>query len=116
MTSTPATQSGIALTPKRPMWIPSWWFMRVFVHIDGSQKLKRGWGESFIPLAPGQHTILVATAGLIAYGWKPGKATTTVDVLPGQVVQLHYRTPLLMWPFLKGKLSVTAPAAAAAAA
>jgi hypothetical protein len=114
MTNT--SQSGIALTPKRPIFIPAWWFMRVFVKIDEGQKLKRGWGESFIPLAPGQHTIFVATAGLIGWGWKPGKATTTVDVLPGQVVHLRYQTPMLMWPFLKGKLAVTAPAATAAAA
>lgn len=88
------------------MWIPAWWFMRVFIQIDGSQKFKRGWGESFIPLAPGQHTVLVSAVGLLGVGWKPGKATTTVDVASGQVVQLSYRTPILMWPFLKGKLVV----------
>ena len=115
MTDTFASQTGIALKPHRPLWIPAWWFMRVFVRIDEGQKLKRGWGESFIPLTPGQHTVFVAAVGLLGYGWKPGKATMTVDVAPGQVVQLHYKTPILMWPFLKGKLAVAAPVVAAAA-
>jgi hypothetical protein len=107
--------TGIALKSHHVWFVLYWYFLRVFVKVDGTQKFKRGWGESFVPLTPGRHEIFVATVSITGIGWKPGKSTITVDVAPGQVVRLNYRAPTFMFPGLKGKLSVDSQVQAAAA-
>ncbi len=108
-------QTGVSVKSHHVWFVLYWYFMRVFIKVDSAQTFTRGWGDSFIPLAPGSHEIFVAASSILGFGWKPGKSTITVDVAPGQVVQLNYRAPTFMLPGLKGKLSVANALQAAAA-
>jgi hypothetical protein len=59
-----------------------------------------GWGRALLPLTPGQHQLHVYTP----YYFPPraGRADYTVDVPPGQFVELEYRAPL--FSFSRGAL------------
>lgn len=90
------------------------WFQFLFIifptmiTINGLEHRCR-WGETFFPLAPGAYTVEVA----FKYFWAVplGRATSTIQVNPGQVVRLDYRTPWLV--YFRGKMhEVTAAAAA----
>lgn len=70
------------------------------VQIDGGAPIPIGWGETTLPMEPGNHTVSVWFNYL--FPKEAGKATTTVDVAPGAQANLTYRAPWLV--FLAGKL------------
>lgn len=72
------------------------------LQIDGGQPILRPWGQTFIPMPPGVHSVrcwfrysVYETAG---------DATVTVEVPAGQIVSISYRAP--GWMFRPGKWQV----------
>ena len=80
--------------------------------IDDGEAMARPWGETFIPVTPGRHTVRCWFRYL--YLSKAGNSTVTVDVLPGQVVSVGYRAPWFMFSpgkwTLNGALTYGGPA------
>jgi hypothetical protein len=101
-----ASPTGIELTTKYFILSFLVVIFPLMINIDG-QETKGRWGTQFCSLQPGEHSITVSWK---AYWLLPvNKATTTVSIADGQVVQLQYYAP---WFFLlPGKLG-PAPAAA----
>ena len=94
-------QSGIYLTTKFFFLAFFCLFCPVRVILDGGEPKEVGWGNRFIPLPPGQHTIRC----YMSYLWPTvGDATTTINVTPGQVVNLSWKAPWLV--FLPGTFKV----------
>ena len=117
----PAPQSGIQITTGFPPIAFALALATPRLQIDGGQPVMRPWGETFVPLAPGRHTLRCWFRYL--FFSTAGDATVTVDLPPGQVVALRYQAP--MWAaFASGTWQVggtalpaaPAPAAVAAAA
>ncbi len=98
--SAPAGNTGVEITAK--FFILAWvlnFFKPIFT-VDG-QAAKQKWRTpTFIPTSAGQHNVQVHFPYLMLKTC--GKATTTVNVAPGQVVRLAYKAPWLI--FLPGKL------------
>jgi len=82
------------------------------LELDGGPPVVRPWGDSFIPVAPGRHQVRCYFVYLFLS--RAGDSAITVDVAPGQVVQLRWRAPWLV--FLPGKWEIAAPAPVAAPA
>ena len=79
-------------------------FFKPIFTIDGVAS-KQSWRTpTFTPTSPGQHQVQVHFPYLIMKTC--GKATTTVDVAPGQVVKLAYTAPWIL--LLGGKIKVVA--------
>jgi hypothetical protein len=106
MTAPPITQTGVTVKTSHVFFGLYWYFMKTHLQIDGQPIPAKGWGETFIPLAPGEHTVYCYAQSFLGFGLKAGKSTTTVVVVPGQIVALQWKAPLVMMPFLKGKWSV----------
>jgi hypothetical protein len=82
------------------MWIAFlYYFFKPTVVIDGvPTKVK--WGTQFFGLQPGRHHVHV----FFRYGFMDaGKADLDVDLTPGQVRRIRYRTPWFV--FSKGKIA-----------
>ena len=58
------------------------------------------WGRNVLPVAPGRHQVHVHTPYFLPP--QVGPADTAVDVMPGQTLELEYRSPLVV--FMKGAL------------
>lgn len=67
--------------------------------VDNGPPAKLSWGQSFVPLAPGNHTLRCS----VPYLWYRhlGDASTEVTVVPGTTATVQWRTPWLV--FLAGK-------------
>jgi hypothetical protein len=68
--------------------------------VDGVETPVAGWGRTVLPAAPGQHRLHVHTP--YVFPRRAGRADYTVDVPPGQFVELEYRAPL--FSFSRGAL------------
>jgi len=78
----------------------------VTITIDG-QATKGKWGSQFIALAPGSHTMEVSWK--FYWLWPANKATTTVNVVDGQVTRVTYDTLWygpMFWGLPAGKITV----------
>ena len=112
MTSSGTTQTtGVSIKTSHVFFILVWFLTRSRVEIDGQRvAATKAWGETFVPLQPGRHTVYCYAQSILGFGAKAGKSTTTVEVVSGQVVQVNWRAPILYIPFTKGKFSVSAAA------
>jgi hypothetical protein len=72
--------------------------------IDHGEPIVSRWGKSFVPLAPGEHTISCYFRYL--YLPRAMESSTTVHVGPGQVVELLWKARWVI--FSPGKWSQTA--------
>jgi hypothetical protein len=70
------------------------------VTIDGSPN-ELPWGEHSFPVQPGSHSVAISFKYLFG---DMGRAAVNVELAPGAVVQVHYRSPWLV--FMAGKVSV----------
>jgi hypothetical protein len=69
------------------------------VAIDGvSSRLP--WGEHFFPCQPGIHEVEVSFKYLTE---TLGTSSSTVEVQPGQVVQVNYQSPPMIFLFLASR-------------
>ena len=91
--------SAIALTAKFLPLAFFFYFVKPVIEING-YGVAAGWGRNMIPVPPGRHNVHVHTPYFLPS--RVGPADATVDVAPGQVVEMEYRSPLIV--FLKGAL------------
>jgi hypothetical protein len=76
------------------------YLFKTLVTVDGTT-WTLPWGEHTFPVAPGTHQVGIA----FKYIFGPtGANQATVQVAPGQVVQVDYRSPFIV--FMKGKLTL----------
>jgi len=95
--------TGIALNAKQFILFVLYSIFPLIVEVDGVPS-KGTWGDQFINLAPGQHSVTVAYK---LYWVLPcNKGSINVTVNPGEVVALKYKMRLFF--LLPGKLSVVA--------
>ena len=78
-------------------------FVRPRLELDGGPPTPQPWGDTFIWVAPGRHTIRCSFRWLII--GRAGDASITVDVPPGHVVHLDYQAPH-WFVFIPGKWTV----------
>jgi hypothetical protein len=71
--------------------------------VDGSDVAGAWKTPLYFPTAPGSHTVTTYFPYLIPR--KAGKGSITVDVAPGQIVDVSYKAPWLT--FLKGKMTAS---------
>jgi hypothetical protein len=76
------------------------YFYKPKVSVDGNPPQKVPWGETFIPLSPGTHTVRCFVP--YVYLRHMGDSTIDVRVRPGRTVSLRWQTPLGSL-YLKGK-------------
>lgn len=76
-------------------------FFKPIFTVDGQASKQQWRTPTFLPTAPGQHSVQVHFPYLMIR--TAGKAVTNVNVAPGQVVRLAYKAPWLI--FLPGKLT-----------
>lgn len=74
-------------------------FFKPWLSLDGGTPEKTPWGETFLPAAPGRHSVRCYVPYL--YLRHMGDSTVEVEVPPGGVVAVKWRAPLLV--FLTGK-------------
>ena len=99
---TDTTQSGIRVTAK---FFPLMWilfFVKPHIQIDGADMQGAWKTPHYFPVAPGQHTVSAYFPYFIPK--QAGKGTVTVNVAPGQTVDVGYKAPWIV--FLKGRMSV----------
>jgi hypothetical protein len=75
---------------------------KVRLSVDGQEPVLIAWGDNWIPMAPGRHTLRCWTA----YLWYRhlGDATIEIDVPPAGYLRAQWRTPWLI--FLAGTWKV----------
>jgi hypothetical protein len=95
----PAPGATLAVTAKFFPMAFFFFFVKPAITVDG-YAVPGVWGRNVIPVAPGQHQLHVHTPYFLPS--KVGPADTTVDVAPGQTVELEYRSPVVV--FLNGAL------------
>jgi hypothetical protein len=91
--------SAIALTAKFLPLAFFFYFVKPVIEING-YRVAAVWGRTMIPVPPGRHQVHVHTPYFLPS--RVGPADVTVDVAPGQVVEMEYRSPLVV--FLRGAL------------
>ena len=101
MTNTPP-DTGIALTTKYVVLAFLLFFFKPKAHIDGGPPIAVAWGRTFFPLEPGTHTVRCYVPYLF-YRFM-GDSSATVEVAPGRVLEVRWRSPWLV--FLKGNFSL----------
>jgi len=79
--------------------------VRPRLELDGGPRTPQPWGDTFIWVAPGRHTVRCSFRWLFVD--RAGDATVTVDVPPGHVVHLAYEAPH-WFVFVPGKWTVGA--------
>jgi hypothetical protein len=94
-----APASAIGLTAKFLPLAFFFYFVKPAIEIDG-YKVQGAWGRNVVPVQPGRHQVHVHTPYFLPS--RVGPADVIVDVLPGQTLELEYRSPLVV--FLKGAL------------
>jgi hypothetical protein len=65
--------------------------VRPRLELDGGPPTPQPWGDTFIWVAPGRHTVRCSFRWLIVN--RAGDASVTVDVPPGHVAHLRYEAP-----------------------
>jgi hypothetical protein len=91
--------AALALTAK---FFPLAWvffFVKPAIIVDG-YRVPSKWSRNVIPLAPGRHRVEVYTPYFLPP--RVGPASLMFDVMPGQTLELEYRSPLVV--FLSGSL------------
>ena len=106
MTIDPTTGSAPAgLQIRTRYWAMS--FMLALVkprlELDGAAPIAQPWGDGFLWVAPGQHTVRASFHWLFVT--RAGDATVTVLVPPGHVLHLDYEAPR-WFVFLPGRWTV----------
>jgi len=86
----PAAPTGLVLDLHRPPGSGGSGLTPVLT-LDGVAVAAR-WGRNVFCAPPGRHHVGVATAG---YLWRYGATQQVIDVAPGHVVTLGYRSPLV---------------------
>jgi hypothetical protein len=79
--------------------------VRPRLELDGGPPTPQPWGDTFIWVAPGRHTVRCSFRWLIVD--RAGDASVTVDVPPGHVLQLRYEAPH-WFVFVPGRWTVGA--------
>jgi hypothetical protein len=98
-----AAPTGINVTTKlRPLQFV-FYLCRPKVVIDNGEPVVIGWGKSFVPLAPGEHTVRCYFRYL--YLPRAMESSTTVNASPGQVIELRWKARWII--FLPGIWSLT---------
>ena len=83
------------------MWIL--YILKPHIGVNGSDVVGAWKQPMFFPAAPGQHTVEAYFPYFIPR--RAGKGKVTVTVAPGQVVEVTYRAPWIM--FLPGRMKVS---------
>lgn len=91
--------AAIALTAKFMPMAFFYFFVKPKVAIDG-YPVAAEWGRTVIPVHPGDHRVDVYTPYFLPS--RVGPADVTVNVAPGQLVELEYRSPVTA--FSRGSL------------
>ncbi len=81
--------TGIAVTTK---FFPLQFFFYLCkprLVVDDGEPSVQPWGKSFLPVEPGEHTVTCYFRYL--YLQRAMESSTTVTVVPGQIVQLQWR-------------------------
>ncbi len=78
-------------------------FFKPVFTIDGQAVQSKWKTPTFFPTTPGQHQVQVHFPYLVMK--TAGKAVTSVNVQPGQVVRVAYKAPWLV--FLAGKITAS---------
>lgn len=101
----PAGQSGIQVRTKFFFLMFLLFFFKTQVEVDGGPPVERPWGETFVPVAPGHHTVRCYVPYLFLR--EMGASTVEVDVAPDQVVAVRWRAPFFV--LMAGKWTVEGP-------
>jgi hypothetical protein len=99
----PAPQTGVVVRPKIFFFAFFLLLFKVRLSVDAGLETTIAWGENFIPLSPGRHTLRCWLPYLIYRHM--GNSSVEVDVPAGGVVRAQWRTPWLV--FLQGTWKVT---------
>jgi len=91
--------SAIAVTAKFLPLAFFFYFVKPVIEING-HPVRAAWGRNVVPVPPGRYHVHVHTPYFLPS--RVGNADVTVDVPPGQAVELEYRSPLIV--FLQGAL------------
>ena len=95
----PVPPATLALTAKFFPMAFIFFFIKPAITIDG-YPVAGVWGRNLIPLAPGRHQVHVHTPYFLPS--RVGPADLTVDVAPGQTLELEYRSPVVV--FMSGAM------------
>jgi hypothetical protein len=96
-------QTGIRVTAS---FMPLAWILfllKPHMGVNGSDVVGAWKQPMFFPTPPGQHTVMAYFPYFIPK--QAGKGTITVNVAPGQVVDVTYRAPWIV--FLPGKMKAS---------
>ncbi|WP_211275446.1 hypothetical protein [Actinoplanes rectilineatus] len=86
--------TAIAVTTKYPWPAFLLALFRPFLAVNG-HRVPGAWGRTVIPVPPGQHHLHVHVPYLLPS--RIGTAELFVPVYPGQIVEVEYRVPLIVW-------------------
>src|SRR6516225_6572787 len=103
--TTSGTQAGITVTTKFFPLAFLLYFFHPKLHIDDGYAIDQKWGTYFFPVQPGRHTVRCYVPYL--FYRTMGDNSVWVDVAPGQVVDVRWHAPWLV--FIKGTFKVTGP-------
>lgn len=95
--SQPGTPGQLVLNLRKPFDPLSASLITPKATIDGYPAPVR-WEQNQFPVTPGQHHLHLSAT----YLWEYGAADQTVQVAPGQSVEVHYSPPLIT--FLRGRI------------
>jgi hypothetical protein len=96
----PEGQTGIRVTAS---FMPLMWILYIIkphIGVNGSDVVGAWKQPMFFPTGPGQHNVMAYFPYF--FPKQAGKGTIAVNVAPGQVVDVTYRAPWLV--FLPGKM------------
>lgn len=93
----PTGQSQLIVTLRKPFGLLSEQLISPSVRINGHPATAR-WGQNFYPTHAGHHQIDCAST----YMWQFGPQSMTVNIPPGQSVEVHYTGPVVT--FGSGKM------------
>ncbi len=93
----PVSQSQLVVNLRKPFGLLADQMVTPSVRINGHQATAR-WGQNFYPTHAGQHQIDCSSS----YMWQFGPQSMTVDIPPGQSVEVHYSGPVVT--FGSGKM------------
>lgn len=91
--------AALALTAKFFPLAFFFFFVKPAITVDG-YRILGAWGRNVVPLAPGRHQLEVYTPYFLPS--RVGPAALVFDVVPGQTLEIEYRSPLVV--FLGGSL------------
>ncbi|MDO8391601.1 MAG: hypothetical protein Q7V57_14060 [Actinomycetota bacterium] len=98
---TDSSQTGVRVTAKFFFLFWILYFIKPHIVVDGADSATKWNTPTFVPTSPGQHTVEVYFPYFIPR--KAGKGSITVNVAAGQVVEIGYKAPWVV--FFKGKMT-----------